>query len=109
MTQQKLDPIAILTMSSAESLEYRREPKSFGDTPPTREEAEAGVVDYSTSGLYISKAMRELDEAIPGGQARRAEAAFLLLEAAVPMLRAYLQARGVLQSLPEAQDLAAAE
>lgn len=97
MTQQTLDPTSILSMSSADSLEYRREPKSFRDDPPTREEAEAGIVDYSTSGLYISKAMRELDEAIPGGQAQRAAAAFNLLEAAVPMLRAYLIARGVLK------------
>lgn len=77
------------TWSAQDPEDYRRE------TPTMRTEPiRAEIVDYSTAGLHIDKAMHHLNEALPIGQRMRAESSMRLLRRGVEELAVWMRARG---------------
>ena len=82
-------------MNEAEQMTTKhRELRGFSTEPLPVEVAP----DYSESLLAISLNAVELTHAMPNGQSERVVKAFLTLEAAVPQLRAWLEAKGVLST-----------
>lgn len=79
--------------TEAELKAIRAEGKNFEVSPPSREEVDQGIIDWSMSGNRIDKAIRELNEALPAGQGARALSALALLEQGTAELKAFLHAR----------------
>jgi len=71
---------------------FRREQPSMRTTPLTAEEF--GLLDYSTAGGKIDRAIMHLDEGLPTGQRQRCEAAYKLLAEGIQELGVWMRAAG---------------
>lgn len=58
-------------LTDAEVVVLKKEQPSFRPAVPTPQQIDNGTLDYSTSITLIEQALRELKEAIPGGQSQR--------------------------------------